>query len=80
LPPTEFPPTLRSYLDREREGVQLPSPEDLCDGAEWLARALARGGNLLRFGIAAMLFYLTVEIGAAFLPGGAVERVLGGLR
>lgn len=56
----------------------IPSDDQLCDAAEWLVSALARGRKLLNFGFVLMLLYLIVEIGSAFLPGGAVQRALGG--
>ena len=55
-----------------------PTDDQLCDAAEWIVSALANGRKLLGFGFVLMLLYLAIEIGTAFLPGGAVHRVLGG--
>ena len=56
----------------------LPTGDQLCDAAEYMARSLAKRRNLLSFALVAMVLYLAIEIGSAFLPAGAVERVLGG--
>lgn len=40
----------------------------------------AAAGRLLKLAVILSAVYFIVEIGAAFLPGGAVERVCGGAR
>jgi hypothetical protein len=58
----------------------IPTDEQFCDAAEWLVGKLANGRKLLGLGAVVMFIYLAIEIGSAFLPSGAVERVLGGGR
>ena len=72
--------SLAARLRRRWESLMtfVPTDDQLCDAAEWLVSALAHGRKLLGFGFVLMLLYLIVEIGSAFLPGGAVHRVLGG--
>jgi hypothetical protein len=47
---------------------------------EWLQRAACSCDFYLKVTVVLTALYLFVEIGSAFLPGGAVERVLGGAR
>jgi hypothetical protein len=46
----------------------------------WLLRTASIADLWLRVALIACILFLAIEIGSAFLPGGAVERVLGGGR
>lgn len=47
---------------------------------DWLRRAACNCDRYLKITVVLIALYLLVEIGSAFLPGAAVERVLGGVR
>jgi hypothetical protein len=47
---------------------------------DWLRRAACNCDFYLKAAVVLIALYLLVEIGSAFLPGGSVERVLGGAK
>jgi hypothetical protein len=46
----------------------------------WHAWVFVGADVALKGAVIAAVFYIAAEVGVAFLPGGAVSRVLGGLR
>jgi hypothetical protein len=81
-PPEEADPHPLRTVSLRRRWAKLmtfvPTDEQFCDAAEYMVRALSAGRKLLGFGMVVMILYLAIEIGSAFLPQGAVARVLGG--
>jgi hypothetical protein len=57
-----------------------PTDAEFRDAAAWLLRVSQGAFNLVSVGAVIMFLYLAIEIGSAFLPDGAVHRVLGGGR
>ena len=58
----------------------VPSEEQLRRAAAWIIHACDIADMILKVAVSATVVFLTIEIAWAFLPGGAVERVLGGAR
>ena len=58
----------------------VPSDEHLRHAADRLARWAPVCSRTLNAAVILVAIYLLVEIGRAFLPGGAAERILGGAR
>jgi hypothetical protein len=58
----------------------MPSDEQILRLDEKLCRACDAASGWLKLAVILAAIYFFAEIGAAFLPGGAVERVCGGGR
>jgi hypothetical protein len=58
----------------------IPSEEQILRLDDKLCRACKAASGWLKLAVILAAVYFFVEIGVAFLPGGAVERVLGGGR
>jgi hypothetical protein len=64
----------------DKFGAWTPSRqeiEEIADAIDLMVRFL---GDALHCAVILLVLYLALEVGTAFLPGGAVERVLGGVR
>ena len=57
-----------------------PTDRQMRNGFRMLIRTARYLENAIRFVIVLGIFYFFYEIGNAFLPGGGVERVLGGVK
>lgn len=57
-----------------------PTGEQLRRIGAWFECIGKAAEDTLKVAVILVGIYLLIEIGAAFLPGGSVERVLGGLR
>jgi hypothetical protein len=55
-----------------------PSADELRRIAEWLLRAQRSAWNILIFAVFFTAAFTFIQIVAAFLPGGAAARVIGG--
>jgi hypothetical protein len=58
----------------------VPTEQQLRRAAAWLIHACDIADTILKVAVIATVVFLAIEIAWAFLPGGAVERVLGGAR
>jgi hypothetical protein len=77
-PPVALRVTLRSRW--ASLATWTPSDEQLRRAADWLVRACDICDMVLKTAVIAAVTFLAIEIGEAFLPGGAVSRVLGGVK
>ncbi len=57
-----------------------PNDQQLRRMAKFAMRTGTIFDGVLKAAVVLAVIYLAIEIGSAFLPGGAVSRVLGGLR
>ncbi len=58
--------------------VWTPTDDELRAAAKWMLRWGRVSWDMLTVALILTMLYLAAEIGSAFLPGGAVQRVLGG--
>jgi len=77
-PPVAIRVTLRSRW--ASLATWTPNDEQLHCMVQAIARTAAVLDRAIKTAVILTALYLAIEIGSAFLPGGAVGRVLGGLR
>ena len=78
--PSVTPESLRRMLD-EQPGPLQPLPAASISRPslwDWIVRACFVIDTVLKFAVIACAIWMLLEIGSAFLPCGAVHRVLGG--
>jgi hypothetical protein len=73
-------PVERIRADRSRAIGWTPTDRQLRRMALIFFRTCTALDWCIKVAVIAAALYLAIEIGLAFLPGGAVSRVLGGLR
>jgi hypothetical protein len=57
-----------------------PSEQQMHSMVQAIGKTAAVLDCAIKTAVVLVVLYLAIEIGSAFLPGGAVSRVLGGLR
>jgi hypothetical protein len=85
--PLSIPVSLRILVedgkgqDRRTQPQSEPRPEPRFDRVfRAFVRVACASEWIFKLAVILGVLYLSIRIGSAFLPGGAVERVLGGLR